>query len=146
MDSRERRTAADLTKSGPREDSRPPIALYVYRALLLVSVAAIILLSVVPPKWRPVTRVPHDVEHFIIFAMAGAVCALSFPNRLLSLAVVAMASAGAIEVIQLWVPGRHARVSDFVVDVLGAWFGLGVCVLFQTLRAGGDRSGAPGPR
>jgi VanZ family protein len=31
---------------------------------------------------------------------------------------------GAIEIVQLLVPGRHSRLSDFIVDALGAVTGV----------------------
>ncbi len=33
---------------------------------------------------------------------------------------------GLLEILQLWVPGRHARFEDFVVDALAACAGLTV--------------------
>ena len=33
--------------------------------------AAIIILSVVPPSLRPETGVPHELEHFLIYAITG---------------------------------------------------------------------------
>jgi VanZ family protein len=33
---------------------------------------------------------------------------------------------GVIEILQFWAPGRHARLSDFVVDALAACAGLAV--------------------
>jgi VanZ family protein len=32
--------------------------------------------------------------------------------------------AGLVEMIQLWVPGRHARLSDFAVDAAALIFGV----------------------
>jgi VanZ family protein len=33
---------------------------------------------------------------------------------------------GAIEILQIWAPGRHARLEDFVVDALACCVGLAV--------------------
>ena len=33
---------------------------------------------------------------------------------------------GVLELLQLWAPGRHARLEDFVVDALAACAGLAV--------------------
>jgi VanZ family protein len=46
-------------------------------------------------------------------------------NRLLTL-VIAVLMTGVIEILQLWAPGRHARVEDFVVDALAACAGLAI--------------------
>jgi VanZ like family len=94
------------------------------RALLLALTVTIVALSVVPPGWRPLTGVPHGVEHAVIFGLAGASLALSFARSGLVLGIVAVMFTALIEVAQLWIPGRHARLSDFVVDTHGAWLGL----------------------
>jgi VanZ family protein len=33
---------------------------------------------------------------------------------------------GVIEILQIWAPGRHARLEDFVVDALAACAGLAI--------------------
>ncbi len=43
------------------------------------------------------------------------------------------AFAGAIEIAQVWVPGRHPRISDFLVDAISA--GVGVLAAWLTLKA-----------
>ena len=48
---------------------------------------------------------------------------LGHPPRY-STAIGLVLFAGAIELAQLFVPGRHARLSDFVVDALAACIGL----------------------
>jgi VanZ family protein len=37
--------------------------------------------------------------------------------------------AGAIEFAQMFAPGRHARISDFLVDALAAYLGLALSAL-----------------
>jgi hypothetical protein len=44
--------------------------------------------------------------------------------------------AAAIEVVQNWVPGRHARMGDFVVDVVAACWGIGLSRVLMQLRWG----------
>jgi FtsH-binding integral membrane protein len=109
----------------------------VFRAVLLISMLAILALSVVPPALRPVTGIPHVVEHSVIFAIAGTALALSFTRGWPTLGIVLLVFAAFVEVIQLPIPGRHARVSDFAVDTLGAWLGLvlglGLCALARRL-------------
>jgi VanZ family protein len=104
------------------------------RAVLLVVAVTIAALSVVPPAWRPVTGVPHAIEHAVIFGLAGASLALSFARNGLALAIVVAAFTGLVEIAQLWVPGRHARLSDFAVDTAAAWMGLGLCAILRRLR------------
>ena len=89
---------------------------------------AIVVLSLVPPDFRPVTGVPHALEHFAIFAVTGLAFGLAYgPRYLIPIGLVIFA--GAIEVAQLFVPGRHARLSDFIVDAFAACIGFLVSYL-----------------
>jgi VanZ family protein len=113
------------------------------RILLLALTVAIDALSVVPPGWRPVTGVPHGLEHAVIFGLAGASLALSFARSGLVLGIVAVMFTALIEVAQVWIPGRHARLSDFVVDTHGAW--LGLCLGAMGRRLWRSRGGSAMP-
>ena len=80
--------------------------------------AAITVLSLVPPGLRPETAVPHDLEHAAIFAAAGFALGGGYYLWLKSATAALIAFAGAIELAQMVVPGRHARLEDFIVDAL----------------------------
>ena len=89
---------------------------------------AIVVFSLVPPDLRAVTDAPHPLEHFVMFAATGFVFGIGYgPRYLIAIALVIFA--GAIEVAQLFVPGRHARLSDFIVDALAACIGFLVSYL-----------------
>ena len=88
-----------------------------------IATAVIVILSLVPASLRPVTGAPHEVEHFLIFAITGLFFGIGYRPRPRS-AIGLVLFAGAIELVQLIVPGRHARLSDFIVDALAALFGL----------------------
>ena len=94
--------------------------------LLLMAITG---LSVVPPGYRPVTPAPHDVEHLSIFLPTGLAFGLGYERQrwLQGLALVAFAAA--IELIQLLIPGRHARLSDFVVNAVSVGIGVGLAAL-----------------
>jgi hypothetical protein len=96
-----------------------------------VLAAAILTLSFVPPTLRPDTGAPHDFEHFAIFCATGITFGVGYggSRRLMSIALVVFA--GAVEFGQLFVPDRHARLSDFVVDAVAACIG----VLFAAVAA-----------
>jgi VanZ family protein len=83
--------------------------------------AAIVVLSIVPPRFRPETALPHDLEHFAIFFATGVAFSISYQPKRLRLIALLVIFSGIVELSQLFVPGRHARVTDFVVD------GLAVC-------------------
>ena len=86
--------------------------------------AAIALLSVVSPGLRPVTNVPHDLEHALIFALAGYALMLGYPGRLLWRLAAVTAFAAAVELVQFFSPGRHPTLRDFAVDAASACAGV----------------------
>lgn len=99
------------------------------RVVAWTLVGAIIVLSVVPPTIRPQTPLPHTVEHFGIFFATGMAFGFAYFRRhVLLLMPLLVAFAGAVEVMQLPVPGRHARLSDFVVDASAGCLGAAVSV------------------
>lgn len=91
--------------------------------------AAIVVLSLSPPSYRPVTDAPHNLEHFAIFVLTGFAFAIGYPHRY-SLNVFGLLGFCAfIEIAQLLVPGRHSRLTDFVVDALATGLGIGTAFL-----------------
>ena len=98
-------------------------------------VITIVALSLVSPSVRPVTGAPHNFEHAAIFAITGLMLGLGYPNRIRLQMCALIVFAGAIELAQLYVPGRHARVIDFVVDALTACAGVAFAAVLLRLRA-----------
>jgi VanZ family protein len=92
---------------------------------------AIIVLSVVPPNYRPITPAPHVVEHWTIFFLTGLAFGLGYPRRHSAQSLALIAFSAGIELIQLAVPGRHARLGDFVVDALSVSIGVGAALLIN---------------
>ena len=104
---------------------------------------AIVVLSLVPPSYRPTTDAAPSVEHFAIFLANGFAVGFGYPDRPFVLAISLVMFCGAIELSQLWIPGRHARLNDFIVDLAAALIGLGVSsVALNWYSATGNR--APG--
>ena len=104
-------------------------------------VIAIAALSLVAPSLRPVTILPHDLEHAAIFAITGFTLGLGYPNRTQLHMSALIVFAAVVELAQLYAPGRHARVIDFVVDALAACAGVAFAAILLRLRA---RTGASG--
>jgi VanZ family protein len=69
---------------------------------------------------RPITAVPHKLEHIAIFSLWGIAFSLCYRINLFYQIMGAVLFAGAIEIAQYWIPGRHARISDFVIDAAAA--------------------------
>ena len=86
--------------------------------------AAIVALSCVPPTYRPVTAASHNFEHLAIFFAMGLAFGLAYQHRLRTLVFGLPAFCAVIEVTQQWVPGRHARLSDFLIDAAAVLIGM----------------------
>ena len=97
--------------------------------------ALIVFLSVVPPDLRPETPAPHALEHIAIFAALGFAAGIGYHRRPMAVAIALATFAAFVEVVQLFVPGRHARLSDFAIDALAAIIGLIVAGLLGLIRA-----------
>jgi VanZ family protein len=92
-----------------------------------ILVVAITVLSVVPPTQRPVTGVASsNFEHLAIYLATGLAFAAGYRDRLRAVTGGLLAFAALIEIIQLFVPGRHARLSDLLIDAAASCLGIAV--------------------
>src|SRR5215467_2782270 len=89
-----------------------------------LALAAIIVLSLVPPGVRPSTFMPHKIEHAGIFLLDGVAFGIAYCGYQWLASVMAVIFCATIEVAQLAVPGRHARLSDFFVDAIAIRVGI----------------------
>jgi VanZ family protein len=71
-----------------------------------------------------VTGAPRDLEHIAAFALVGLLLSLAYPDKRLKLVTCGIAAIAAVELMQVIVPGRHAYVSDFLLNTFGACIGL----------------------
>jgi VanZ family protein len=109
--------------------------LKIMRILAWILAITIIVLTIVPPLLRPITGVPHNFEHFIIFLITGAAFGFGYLKHEYILGAAAILFAAGLELLQIGIPGRHARVGDFLVDALAACAGVAVASLFVRLSA-----------
>jgi len=113
----------------------------VHRLRIVAKIAAwtlattIVVLSVVPPHSRPETGLPHGLEHFAIWWVTGIAFALAYNLKPFLLATALVIFSGAVEIAQLFVPGRHARVTDFIVDALACIVALLMISITVQVRA-----------
>jgi VanZ family protein len=99
----------------------------VQRGIQLFALAAltgVVVLTIVPAAERPVTGLGQNLEHFLCFAAAGAVAAYAFDTALKTMLLGSVLFALALELAQIPLPTRHARLEDFIVDALGACVGI----------------------
>ncbi|MEA2922126.1 MAG: hypothetical protein QOF07_2089 [Bradyrhizobium sp.] len=111
-----------------------------FKAAAWVSMLGLAVLTVIPADERPVSGVQHGWEHFIAFGPAGLLLGLAYAGRLSWLYPGAIAFALALELSQIPLVTRHARVGDFVVDAVSLCLGLAVA---QTARTKGRKEMPP---
>jgi hypothetical protein len=92
----------------------------VARTVAWIGIFAIIILSVVPAAERPVTGAGQVLEHSAAFAIVGGAFAIGYRLSLIHLLFLAVLFCAGIELLQIPLPTRHARVSDFLIDAAGA--------------------------
>src|ERR1700675_2739053 len=88
--------------------------------------AAVTFATLGPPRFRPHSNLGQDGEHALAFVLLGLAFGLAYTRNRLLTSAIAVVMIGVIEILQLWAPGRHARLEDFVVDALAACVGLGI--------------------
>jgi len=93
--------------------------------------AAVTFATLGPPRYRPHAHLGQDGEHALAFILVGLAFGLAYREQRLLAAAVAVVLTGALELAQLWVPGRHARLEDFIVDALTACVGFVAAALLD---------------
>ena len=98
------------------------------------SAVAILILSVVPREMRPETGAPHNVEHFISYFATGLAFGLGYERKHSLLYLFLILFCASVEFGQIFVPGRHGRLIDFIVDALSASIGVTVASVIPVRR------------
>ena len=88
----------------------------VIRGLAWFGIFAVVILSIVPATERPVTGAGQRFEHFAAFALVAGTFAIGYRLSLMRLLLLAFLFCGGIELLQVPLPTRHARLSNFVID------------------------------
>lgn len=96
----------------------------ILRVFAWLLAAAVAFATLGPPGYRPHSDFGQNGEHALAFVLLGLAFGLAYTQRRLLTATIAVAMIGLIEILQFWAPGRHARLSDFVVDAVAACAGL----------------------
>jgi VanZ family protein len=96
------------------------------RIIAWLLAAAVTFATLGPPSYRPHSTLGQDGEHALAFILIGVAFGLAYTEHRLRVALIAVVMIGAIEILQFWAPGRHARLEDFVVDALTTCLGLAV--------------------
>lgn len=93
--------------------------------------AAVTFVTLGPPGYRPHFHLGQNGEHALAFVMVGLAFGLAYRAHRTLVAALAVTMSGAIEILQFWAPGRHARLSDFLVDALAACVGLAAAAVID---------------
>jgi VanZ family protein len=93
--------------------------------------AAVTFATLGPPRYRPHSNLGQDGEHALAFVLVGLAFGLAYTGKRLLTAAIAVVMIGVLELLQLWMPGRHARLEDFIVDALAACVGLAGAVVLD---------------
>jgi VanZ family protein len=97
---------------------------FILRAIAWTLAAAVAFATLGPPTYRPHSDLSQNGEHAFAFVLVGLAFGLAYSRNPWKTAAISLATIGLLEVLQRLVPGRHARLSDFVVDALAACAGL----------------------
>jgi VanZ family protein len=96
----------------------------ILRIIAWLLTAAVTFATLGPARLRPHSDLGQNGEHALAFVLVGLAFGLAYPRRRLLVAGAAVVLIGVLELLQLWMPGRHARLEDFVVDALAACAGI----------------------
>ncbi len=98
----------------------------VLRLFAWLLAAAITFATLGPAAYRPHADITHDGEHALAFVLVGLAFAIAYPRQRRIAAGISVIANGILELLQLLVPGRHARLEDFVVDALATLAGFAI--------------------
>lgn len=97
--------------------------------------AAVTFVTLGPGDLRPHPVLGQQGDHALAFLLVGLFFGLAYPQRRWTVSAVAVALIGLLEIMQIWVPGRHARIEDFVVDALSACVGFAMSAAANWMMA-----------
>jgi hypothetical protein len=105
-----------------------------FRLFAWLLATAVTFATLAPPRFRPHSFVGQDGDHTLAFIMVGLAFAFAYPRHRRSAMVISVIAIGALELLQLAAPGRHARLEDFVVDALAAIAGFALAAALDWMK------------
>ena len=103
--------------------------------------AAVTLATLGPPRLRPHSSFGQDAEHALAFILIGLAFGAAYRSNRLVVTAISIFGIGALELLQLWAPGRHARLEDFVVDAAAACAGIAIAAVLDWALRRSRRAG-----
>jgi VanZ family protein len=95
----------------------------IFRIIGWLLAAAVTFATLGPARLRPHSHLGQNGEHTLAFVLLGLAFGLAYAGHRMRTAVIAVILIGVLELLQFAVPGRHARLEDFIVDALAACAG-----------------------
>lgn len=95
-----------------------------FQVLAWASILAIVIITDGPIGLRPVTHLPGSVERFFALLTVATLFTLAYPSRISLVGLSLVLAVFVIEFAQVASLGRHARLRDAGVKVLGVFVGL----------------------
>lgn len=87
------------------------------RALAVIGASAIVFFSMVPAADRPVTGLGQSFEHLAAFTLVAGTFAIGYQLSLVRQLIAGFLFCCGVELIQVPLPTRHARLSDLIIDI-----------------------------
>src|SRR6201996_8840761 len=107
----------------PDKRDNPSSMTFLLRTFAWLLAAAVAFATLGPPTYRPHSDLGQDGEHALAFILVGLAFGLAYTRNRPRVAAIAVVMIAVLELLQLWAPGRHARLEDFMVDALTACVG-----------------------
>jgi VanZ family protein len=105
---------------------------FTLKAVAWILAAAVTFATLGPPTYRPhASDLGQNGEHAFAFVLVGLAFGLAYNRNRWRTAAISIVMIGLLELLQHWMPGRHARLSDLVVDALAACAGVIIAAAFD---------------
>jgi VanZ family protein len=96
-------------------------------------ILGLVIATVVPADDRPMTGLQPHFEHLLAFGLAGLTFGLAYARNLWANLLSAFFFALALELLQIPLPTRHARLRDFIIDAAASCLGIVIAHLYRKL-------------
>lgn len=101
--------------------------MFLLKTLKVVSwlaIISIVVLTIVPADGRPVTGLQSSQEHLLAFGLTGLTIGFAYPAYPRANLLSAIGFTLLLELGQIPLTTRHARLEDFIVDACAACLGI----------------------
>lgn len=96
------------------------------RTVGIIVLCMVVVLSIIPGDMQIRTPAPKTFEHFLAYFVAALTLVLGYRrlSSAMAVGIFLITTAGALEMVQILVPGRTASLLDWEVSILGTILGI----------------------